>query len=75
MLQTLANLSADELDYSIRVRISYAEARQLCHEAGIKQIKGNCRRVLIRRLNRLNTVDKTGRLNNILRGTNNGKQS
>lgn len=54
----------------INEELTYAEARQLCHDAGIRQIKGNCRKVLARRLGRLTTVDKTGRLAAILQGTN-----
>lgn len=33
--------------------LSYAAARQLCHELGMRRIKGNARRVLNRRIARL----------------------
>lgn len=56
---------------TISKEMTYDEARQLCHAAGIRRIKGNCRRVLARRLNRLCTVDTSGRLQQILKGTDN----
>lgn len=65
-LSFLTKLSQSELEAEVARGVTYDEARQLCHELGIKQIKGNCRKVLTRRITRLRTVDKTGRLAQLL---------
>lgn len=63
--KALAVLSAEAAETLINA-IPYAEARQLCHDFGIKQIKGNCRKVLARRVRRLRLVDTTGRLEQLV---------
>jgi hypothetical protein len=65
-LGSLAAASSAAREELIFHTLTYDEARQLCHLAGIKQIKGNCRKVLNRRIVRLTTVDKQGRLAEVL---------
>lgn len=55
VLARMLKMPSEVRDQLIRAKLTYAMCRQLCHTSGVRQIKGNCRNVLARRLHRLTT--------------------